>query len=1002
MARAQSLAPSAGSDQPAWRSLYPFASHRLETAAGAMHYLDEGQGEPILCVHGNPTWSFYWRAVVEHFRGTHRVVAPDHLGCGLSDKPQRAPYRLGWHIENLVGLVDHLDLRNITLVCHDWGGAIGLGTALARPERFARIALTNTAAFRDPAVPWRIRLGHLPGLGPLAIRGFNAFARAAITQATEQPGGLPSPIRDGLLAPYDCWANRVAIQRFVDDIPRSRTHPSYLKLAEIEGGLKGLADRPLHLIWGMRDWCFSPHFLERFHREFFPEADVTRLETAGHYVLEDAPAEVLASLERLLATSPRRRTAGPVVLPRDELLTSDAASAREPESESANIARHLPLAAESRPEAPAVVVPEGRDRFGRRTYLTRSFAELNRESDSLAAGLRGLGVQPGMRLALMCRPGVDFIALTFAVFKAGAVAVLIDPGMGLRGVLRCLDRVEPDGFLALGLVQRVRWILKRRYRTARFNVSLGPGPGDAVPIDSLRGTPSRGELHPVASDDPAAIIFTSGSTGPAKGVLYQHGNFDAQVRQIRDRFGIQPGGRNLAGFPLFALFDAAMGTTTVVPDLNPSRPATLDPVKVIETIHDWQCNQAFGSPAIWNKLGRHCQKYGLKLPSLRRVLSAGAPVPPDVLRRLQAVIHPEGRIHTPYGATEALPVSAIDDSEVLGQTAAASLQGRGTCVGTAFSEIRWQVIAPTQATLASLSDVQPLPTGETGELIVQGPCVTTGYWRDEAATARSKIADAAGLWHRMGDCGHLDAEGRFWFAGRMAERVATAEGPLDTVPIETIFNAHPRLLRTALVGVGATGEQQPILCVEVLPEHRKFVSKPLGQSLLLGELLDIAGRHAEASRVTWYLMHPGFPVDVRHNAKIKRDVLAVWATKTLANTPAKALRSPHAIVNDRTADELNQAEWSLLFGSRPRGDTVVRLWSRSRLKPGDSQIVDGLGRVEILTVEPIPATEVPDTAARAHGFVSREAWREELVAKLGSQAAAEGPACRIGFRVAGS
>jgi haloalkane dehalogenase len=287
-------------DADQWRALYPFGSRGLELDGHRYHYLDEGAGEPVLVVHGNPTWSFYWRSLVLALRGRNRLIAPDHMGCGLSDKPQDYPYRLERHIDNLVRLIDALDLRQATLVAHDWGGAIGLGAAVARPERFARLVLLNTAAFRARRMPWRIRICRTPLLGPLAVRGLNAFARAALWMAVADRSKLSPAARAGLLAPYDSWAHRVAIQRFVEDIPMSPRHPSYAKLVEIEHGLAALADRPVALVWGMRDWCFTPWFLERFV-EFFPQAEVHRLTDVGHYVMEEAPERVVEIVQAFLA-----------------------------------------------------------------------------------------------------------------------------------------------------------------------------------------------------------------------------------------------------------------------------------------------------------------------------------------------------------------------------------------------------------------------------------------------------------------------------------------------------------------------------------------------------------------------------------------------------------------------------------------------------------------------------------------------------------------------------
>lgn len=288
-----------------WKSLYPFASHHLDLQGLRYHYLDEGSGSPLVMVHGNPTWSFYWRNLVTAFRPQFRVVVPDHMGCGLSDKPQDYPYCLDQHIDNLTQLVERLDLRGLTLLAHDWGGAIGLGMALRVPDRVARLVLFNTGAFPPPSIPWRIRVCRTPGLGPLAVRGGNLFARAALTMAVEHGERMTPAVRAGLLAPYDSWAHRIAILRFVQDIPTSTRQRTWQTLAELERGLPSLADRPCLLVWGMRDWCFTPRCLERF-QSLLPSAGVRRIEDAGHYVIEDAHERIVPWVAEFLDENPVR------------------------------------------------------------------------------------------------------------------------------------------------------------------------------------------------------------------------------------------------------------------------------------------------------------------------------------------------------------------------------------------------------------------------------------------------------------------------------------------------------------------------------------------------------------------------------------------------------------------------------------------------------------------------------------------------------------------------
>ncbi|MHB8902439.1 MAG: fatty acid CoA ligase family protein [Thermoguttaceae bacterium] len=546
-----------------------------------------------------------------------------------------------------------------------------------------------------------------------------------------------------------------------------------------------------------------------------------------------------------------------------------------------NIAARLAEMAQRFPDAVAVAEPRGYDSGGRRRYRQLTFRQLAVDSDRIACGMRRLGVAPRARLALLVRPGVDFVSLVFANYKLGATIILIDPGMGRRNLVRCLEAAEPEGFVAIPVVHALRTVLRRRFPKAAVHVTVGRRWfwGGAT-LEQLRQTPHQGpELAPTGADDPAAIIFTTGSTGPPKGVEYSHGNFDAQVDEIRDFYGIQPGEVDVPGFPLFGLFNCAMGVTAVIPDMDPTRPARVNPARIIEAVVDWNATQSFGSPAIWNRVGRHCERTGDRLPTLRRILSAGAPVPAHVLRRMKACIHPEGDVHTPYGATEALPVASIAASEVLAETAARTERGAGVCVGRRFPGIRWKIIRVTDGPIPALHDAHPLPAGQIGELIVTGPVVTRRYVTRTEANALGKIADGPRVWHRMGDVGYLDEQERFWFCGRMAHRVETVAGPKYTIPCEAIVNAHPHVYRSALVGVGRRGEQRPVLIVEPYPD--KFPRAAAARRTLLDQVHQLAAAHPLTADIDTFLVHPSFPVDIRHNAKIFREKLALWAARQL-------------------------------------------------------------------------------------------------------------------------
>ncbi|MBI5759428.1 MAG: AMP-binding protein [Planctomycetales bacterium] len=553
-----------------------------------------------------------------------------------------------------------------------------------------------------------------------------------------------------------------------------------------------------------------------------------------------------------------------------------------------NIAQTLRDSAVKWPHQRAVVVPAGRESSGRVTYSHLTFEQLDCESDRLARGLRDLGVTPGTRIVLMVRPSLEFIALTFALFKAGAVVVLIDPGMGRTGIFDCLNKVEPQGFVAVPIVQAIRILKRGRFAHAKFNVTVGGRRwfwGGPTYRALLGGEWQPFEIVATAATDPAAIIFTSGSTGPPKGVLYEHGMFAAQVEWLRDYYKIEPGEIDLPGFPLFALFNSAMGVTTVIPDMDPTRPAKVNPERIVEAIHDNRVTQAFGSPAIWNRVGRHCEANGITLPTLRRVLSAGAPVPVQVLERMRkCLVAPDADVFTPYGATESLPVCSISGREVLERTAALTRLGAGTCVGRPFPNIELKIIDITAGPIVSLADAHELPAGEVGEIIVRGAVVTREYYCQPDATRLAKIPDEqSSFWHRMGDVGYLGTDGCLWYCGRKAHIVETPRGRLFTDRCEPIFNEHPRVFRSALVGIGQPPNQQPLIVIE--PEPGCFPDTESDSNKFRMELRLLAEANPLTHEIDTILFHRSLPVDVRHNVKIFREKLAPWAAKQLLSPP---------------------------------------------------------------------------------------------------------------------
>jgi acyl-CoA synthetase (AMP-forming)/AMP-acid ligase II len=547
-----------------------------------------------------------------------------------------------------------------------------------------------------------------------------------------------------------------------------------------------------------------------------------------------------------------------------------------------NVAAHLPAMARRRPHAPAIFFPQGRGRRGLVRHVHLTYARLDRECDALARGLEAIGLGRGARAALMVRPGPEFFALTFALFKLGAVPVLIDPGLGIRPIGRCLDEAAPEAFIGVPKAHAARLLLGWGRRSVRTLVTVGRplGWGGFSYDEVLRRGEGGGtrEPAPTDSDETAAILFTSGSTGAPKGAVYEHGTFAAQVEALREAYGIEPGEIDLPTFPLFGLFGPALGMTSVVPEMDFTRPGEADPAKLIRAIEDFGVTNAFGSPALLDRLARHGVAHGVLLPTLRRFISAGAPVPPRTIEAAATLLAPGVEVHTPYGATEALPVATIGSDEILGETRAESERGAGTCVGRPVPSIELKVVRTSDEPIAEWSESLVVEPGVVGEVCVRGPQVTRSYFGREEATRLAKVRHADGsVWHRMGDLGYLDEEGRLWFCGRKAHRVRTEGGDLCTVPIEGVFNAHPSVRRTALVGVpDGGGHEEPVLCVELDRQGPR-----IEEARLFAELRELGAAQPNAARVERFLVHPGFPVDVRHQAKIFREKLAPWAAGRL-------------------------------------------------------------------------------------------------------------------------
>ena len=549
-----------------------------------------------------------------------------------------------------------------------------------------------------------------------------------------------------------------------------------------------------------------------------------------------------------------------------------------------NIAAALPRLARERPEQVAMRCPGRNGRY--EEALT--YAQLDARSDAIAAGLAKRGIVRGTRTVVMVRPTPEFFLLMFALFKAGAVPVLVDPGIDRRALKQCLDEAMPEAFIGIPLAMLAKTMLGWA-KSARVRITTGKRAwlADATLADVERdGANAPPQLADTQPDDVAGLLFTSGSTGVPKGVVYRHRHFVAQVEMLGTAFGIAPGGIDLPTFPPFALFDPALGLTSIIPDMDPTRPAKADPRKLHAAIARFGVTQLFGSPALMQVLAAH----GENLATVKRVTSAGAPVPPAVVQRMLELLPPDAQLWTPYGATECLPVAVIEGRELL-TLRTRTETGAGTCVGRPVAGNTVRIIRISDDAIDDWDDALLVGAGQVGEITVAGPSATDSYFNRDGQTAlakiRERLADGSErIVHRMGDLGWFDGEGRLWFCGRKSQRVVVDDlTTLCTEQVEPVFNTHPLVLRSALVGLGTKGAQRPVLVYELKPG----VTADVGE--VSDELRHIAEGFVHTGKVKAFLHHPKpFPVDIRHNAKIGREKLAAWALSRLSPSLSPAAK----------------------------------------------------------------------------------------------------------------
>lgn len=789
--------------------------------ARTWHLLDNGvdSGEAtLLCVHGNPTWSYLWRSVLAAAaaRG-RRAIAVDHLDMGFSEHTGTSR-SFARRVDDLGRVTDALGLTGpVITVGHDWGGSISLGWALAHPHQVQAVVLTNTAVAQpaDERLPLAIRVARAAPLLRFATQTSTAFLDTTLALAHPP---LAEDVRAAYRLPYRSAARRRAIRHFVADIPVDATHESWGPLREVAEGVRRLGV-PALLLWGPRDPVFSDRYL-RDLRARLPQADVHRFEDAGHLVVEDA--DVAGTLLDWLEPAPARAPSVP-------------------------LARYVPLGAaleRRRADRTAAVVEPDR---------TVSWAQLASTVSALAKGLGAIGVRRGDRVALLVPPGADLTAALYACLRIGAVTVVADAGLGVKGLHRAMRSAAPDHIIgiprALAAARALGWP-GQHVVAGPVDRATAHAVGARWTLGDVLRLADTGELpDPPAADELAAILFTSGSTGPAKGVVYSHGQLAATRDLIAATYQVTAQTRLVAAFAPFALFGAALGAVSAVPDMDVTAPSTLTATALADAIARIDATTVFAAPAA---LAAVCATADDLSPERRealsrvtRVLSAGAPVGVALLEQVEHLM-PDATLHTPYGMTEALPITDITLEELrdIGP-------GDGVCVGLPVAGVELRV------------------DEKTGEILVRGPHVKDRYdqlWATEHLSARDPG------WHRTGDVGHVDADGRLWIGGRLAHVVHTAAGAVTPVGVEQRIETLPTVRRAAVVGVGPVGTQQVVVVLEVP------TSRPMLADL---DLTDDVRRVAQVP-VAAVLVVTSLPTDVRHNSKIERGRVAAWASRVLA------------------------------------------------------------------------------------------------------------------------
>ena len=538
-------------------------------------------------------------------------------------------------------------------------------------------------------------------------------------------------------------------------------------------------------------------------------------------------------------------------------------------SENSNISSYL--------KESALKYPQKKALFFRDESI--SFRQLDLLSDYYSFELRNAGIHKNDRVLMMLKPGIEFVAAVFAVFKNGSLPVLIDPGMGRDNMLNCIKTTAPDAMIGIPLANWLKYLFWKSFKSVKKSFSInGKVPGCIKLKTALefQETDLKEEfpIEHCLSSEPAAVVFTTGSTGPPKGVLYTHGIYITQMRLIADVYGAGPDMFDMPAFPLFSLFSAAMGMPCVIPDINPSLPAHVDPEVIIDTIKKHQVSFSFASPALWLRVAEYCKNNSVKLDSLQRILMAGAPVSP-YLHKLLKICAPNAETLVPYGATEALPAANFSGSEMTDALVKRIKSGEGYCVGRSLPGIKIRIMKPVNGPVENWNDDLMLNGGETGEIVIEGDIVTPQYYNLPEHTLNAKIKKNGKILHRMGDMGYFDSDGYLWFKGRKAHRVFSDNQIFYPVCSEAIFNQHPKVFRSALVGIGPEDNELPVIIIEPFEDILPLSTED--RNVFIQELKDLAELYPHTKGIENFLFYTPFPVDIRHNAKIFREKLKIWA-----------------------------------------------------------------------------------------------------------------------------